>query len=113
MNAFVIIIVVMFVPLGISVLLLTGKISAAEAISGYNTMNKKKKEKYDEKALSRFFGWFLLLFCLSFIIFFIAGTYLKGEWVKYRGITLASVPLFFIIYARTSKRFRKKVIKEE
>ena len=96
MKVLLMIIVVMFVPLGISVLLLTGKISAADAISGYNTMSKKKKEKYDEKALSRFLGWMLLIFCLSFIIFLIAGMHFKGEWVKYCGATLVSS--FFCLY---------------
>ena len=109
MNEILVFVVVMFVPLGISILLLTGKISAADAISGYNTMSKKKKEKYDEKALSRFFGWILLIFCLSFIIFFIIGKHFKGEWVKYCGIALMSSLLVCIIYARTSKRFRKEI----
>ena len=113
MKEFLMIIVVMFVPLGISILLLTGKISAADAISGYNTMNKKKKEKYDEKVLSRFSGWMLLLFCLSFIIFLIAGMHLKGAWVKYCGVTLVLSFFVCIIYANTSKRFRKKMAKEK
>jgi len=109
MNEILMFAVVMFVPLGISILLLTGKISAADAISGYNTMSKKKKEKYDEKALSRYFGWTLLIFCLCFIIFFISGKYFKGEWVKYCGIALMSSLFVCIIYARTSKRFRKEI----
>ena len=110
MNEILMFLVVMFVPLGMSILLLIGKISAADAISGYNTMSKKKKEKYDEKALSRYFGWVLLIFCLSFIIIFITGKHFKGEWVKYCVIALISSLFVCSIYARTSKRFRKKII---
>ena len=109
MNEILMFVVVLFIPLGMSILLLTGKISAADAISGYNTMSKRKKEKYDEKALSRFLGWALLIFCLGFIIFFITGKHFKGEWVKYCVIALISSLFVCSIYARTSKRFRKEI----
>ena len=107
MNEIIIILVVMFVPLGIGILLLTGKISAADAISGYNTMSKKKKEKYDEKALSRYFGWLLLIFCLGFIFLIITKQYIKSDLLKYCFIALVVLQLVGCFYARTSKRFRK------
>ena len=108
MKEIIMVIAVIFMPLGIGILLLTGKINAADAISGYNTMSKKRKEKYDEKALSHFLGWILIIFCLGFIIFFTTVRYFEIEWLKYCLIALIFVFLFANIYARTSKRFRKR-----
>ena len=94
------------VPFGIAILLVTGKIGG-DAISGFNTMSKEKREKYDEKSLSRFVGWLLIVFCLG--LFLIpTGKYLKIGWLTFFGGVFAFVVLFVgVIYANTGKRFYK------
>ena len=107
MKEMIMVMVVMLVPLGIGILLLTGKISADDAISGFNTMSKKKKEKYNKKALSRFIGWILIIFCLGFNILHLTVRYFKIEWSEYCVIAFIFMFLISIIYAKTSKQFRK------
>ena len=107
MEEFIMFGVVIAVPLGIAILLLTGKLSAADAIAGFNTMSKKQQAKYDEKALSCFMGWLLVVFCLGLFLLLIAGKYFKGGWIQYFGIVLILSLFVGCFYVRTSKRFRK------
>ena len=90
-----------------SLFLLNGK--GAFLVAGYNTMSKKKQAKYDEKALCRATGRFLLwMTCCVILLPFsiISGV----TWMPYcaEGIIAVSV-LVFMIYANTGNRFHKKV----
>ena len=74
-------------------------------ISGYNTMSKSEKAKYDEKAYCRFTGLSLILisFCLLLIPI---GVHLEMAWLIYCGIVLILVvSIAGAIYTNTSKRF--------
>ena len=53
----------LFVVMGIS--LLAGR--GAWLIAGYNTMPKKERERYDERALCRFMGK-LMLYCAACVL---------------------------------------------
>jgi hypothetical protein len=85
--------------------LLNGK--GAFLIAGYNTMSKSEKAEYDEKALCRFMGWFLIALSLS-ILLVPAGIYLKAAWLTYCGIALTfAETVGAVILMNTGKRFRK------
>jgi hypothetical protein len=81
-------------------------------IAGYNTMNKQEQAKYDEKALCRIVGWFLIL--ISFFLMFIpVGIYFEILWLPFCGTILIIATLVgFIIYANTGKSFRRTDITE-
>ena len=91
----------------IAVFLLNGK--GAFLIAGYNTLSKKEKEKYNEKALCKCVG-FILIGVAVCIMLFPLGDYLKMAWITYSGmgIMFAGV-LGGVIFANTSKRFRNTV----
>jgi hypothetical protein len=85
--------------------LLNGK--GAFLIAGYNTMSKSEKAEYDERALCRFMGWFLIALSLS-ILLVPAGIYLKAAWLTYCGIALTfAETVGTVIFMNTGKRFRK------
>ncbi len=86
--------------------LMTGR--GAWMIAGYNTLPRKERERYDERALCRFVGK---------VLFFAAagvGLLLLDERWPGKGLgTVAAVwlpagALFAVIYANTGRRFRKK-----
>ena len=59
---------IVFIPiLIIAGILLSGR--GGFLIAGYNTMNAKNKENYNEKELCRAVGWFLI--ALTFFMMFI------------------------------------------
>ena len=90
-----------------AMLLLSGK--GAFLISGYNTLSKGEKAKYDEKALCRFNGRLLLVFSLC-MAFFPASIYFGMTWLTYCGIAIILLgAVFAVIYTNTSSRFRRKV----
>ncbi len=79
-------------------------------ISGYNTLSKDEKEKYDNRALCKFVG--NLLFAISSIFVCISvATLLK--YVYLTAIVMVGVLLVFIIvissliYMNTGNRFQK------
>lgn len=98
-----ILIIALFVILGI--FLYNGK--GAFLIAGYNTLPKEEKEKYDEKALSKFMG--KAMFALSFsMVFWVLGDYFKTMMLFIIGLILFMAIIFFIIiYANTGNRFKK------
>ena len=97
------IVVVLFTSLGI--LFLSGR--GSFLIAGYNTMAKKKKEKYDEKALCRFVGWLLIIISLCVILLSI-GMYLEKDWIIHGGtIFMLAIVIGSLTYANTNNRFKK------
>ena len=101
-----IITIIITVPIIVlAIFLLNGK--GAFLIAGYNTMSKKDKEGYNEKALCRFVGY-LLIGVAACILLFPLGDYLKMAWISYTGMALMFTGvLAAAVYANTSKRFRK------
>jgi len=95
---------VLFVILAL--FLLNGK--GTFLISGYNTLSKEQKAKYDEKALCRFIGWLLIIIALA-MLFFPVGLYLDIIWFAYCGIGVILISVFgAVIYLNTGNRFRKQ-----
>ena len=89
-----------------SLFLLNGK--GAFLIASYNTMSKEEQAQYDEKALCRSTGRFLLwITCCT--IFFAFSIHNEAMWLPLcaMGIMVASV-FVFVIYANTGNRFRKE-----
>lgn len=99
----VIAVVTIVVLLALSALLLSGR--GSFLIAGYNTSSKEEKEKYDEKALCRFMGKFLLFIAvLSMLI--VIGSYIGSNvlvWVAAAGVLISVVAV--VIYANTGGRF--------
>jgi len=89
-----------------SLFLMNGK--GAFLIAGYNTMSKKERAKYDEKALCRATGRFLLLTtcCVMLLPF---GMHSGNIWMSICafGIMMVSA-VIFLIYSNTGNRFHKK-----
>jgi len=97
--------------LAMGVLLINGK--AAFLIAGYNTMNKKDKSYYEEKALCRFVGWLMLGIGLS-VGLIILFDFLDWAFFTYTLVFVTKIGLIVaIIYANTGNRFRKKIPIEE
>jgi len=91
-----------------AVFLINGK--GSFLIAGYNTMSKKEKEKYDEKAISRFTGWLLIIISFCVLILF-AGNYYQIKWLSFCGIGLIFlISIGGAVYMFTGKRFRNKEI---
>lgn len=86
--------------------LLAGR--GAWLIAGYNTLPKKERERYDQRALCRFLGK-LMLYCAACMVMMGADELWPGE-----GLWLAATLLLVIgavgavIYANTGGRFLKK-----
>ncbi|MDR0470218.1 MAG: DUF3784 domain-containing protein [Nitrososphaerota archaeon] len=77
-------------------------------ISGYNTLSKDQRAKYNEKALCRFIGWLLIVIALC-MLFFPVGLYLDMIWLAYCGIGFTLISVFgAIIYLNTGNRFHKQ-----
>jgi len=98
---------IVLIPMVImSIFLMNGK--GAFLIAGYNTMSKKEQAKYDEKALCRSVGRFVLWItcCLMLLPFAIHHENIGAIFGVF-GITMAS-SLVYIIYANTGNRFLKK-----
>lgn len=95
------IVVLVFIVLGI--IFMSDK--GAFLIAGYNTYNKEKKEKINEKAL---------LACISKAMFIIAGTFviiLLSDFLKSTIVFFIGLGLFFtttitaVLYISFSKKF--------
>jgi hypothetical protein len=94
-----------------SLFLLNGK--GAFLIAGYNTMSKEEQAKYDEKALCRSTGRFLLW--ITFVMMLVPfGIHNEIIWMPFCaiGIMMAS-SLVYLIYVNTGNRFLKKEDVEE
>lgn len=96
-------IIILFILLAITFFLGKG----AMLIAGYNTMSKKDKEKYDEKALCHFMGWIMLLLAIS-MVFPVFGELLQNNILPIIGFSfIVIVILFMIIYLYAGNRFKK------
>ncbi|GKU24165.1 DUF3784 domain-containing protein [Clostridium folliculivorans] len=96
-------IIVLFIVLGIVFSLGKG----AFLISGYNTLSKEEKAKYDTEALCKFMG--KSMFMLAFSVFLWGlSTLLNQHFVFVIGFILfIGTVIFLIIYTNTNNRFRK------
>lgn len=76
-------------------------------ISGYNTMPKEKKARYDGPAMAKFVG--KLLFALAFsMLFWIVGMLFEKSWMFYIGTALfLGFTGTALIYMNTGGRFQK------
>ena len=94
----------LFVVMGIS--LLAGR--GAWLIAGYNTMPKKERERYDERALCRFMGK-LMLYCAACVLLMAADEVWPGRGLWFAGTAWLIIgAVFAVIYANTGGRFLKK-----
>jgi hypothetical protein len=76
-------------------------------ISGYNTMFKDEKEKYDEKALYRFMAYFMFSISACLGLMGIGG-YFNIKWLLILSAVLMVIVAFGgVIYCNTGKRFLK------
>lgn len=83
-------------------------------VAGYNTMSKEEKEKYDDKALCRFVGKFLIMVGLITVLFAIGITLGAKYSVSLLWITIIAYSivvtagsLIVAIFLNTGNRFRK------
>lgn len=80
----------------------------ARLIAGYNTMPKKERERYDERALCRFMGR-LMFFCAACMLLTGADSLWPGKGLRTAGmIWLVIGALGAVIYANTGNRFLKR-----
>ncbi|MFD1031579.1 DUF3784 domain-containing protein [Metaplanococcus flavidus] len=93
--------------LSLGLYMLQGK--GAMLIAGYNTMPKEEKEKYDEVALCKATGKFIL--GLTFTIALISlGSLLRMNGLIIAGTVLMVVLIVFgLIYINTGERYKKDV----
>jgi hypothetical protein len=106
MNIFAFIIPLPLFILG--VILRLGK--GSFLISGYNTSSKEEKEKYDEVALCKFIGDFLILVSGIQLIIVVAGVLNFDYFIHL--IIISGILIFFgaigiVIYLNTGERFKK------
>lgn len=94
---------VIFIAIGI--LFLNNKCSWL--ISGYNTMSKEEKERYDEKVLYKFMANFMFVIAACLGLMGIGGYY-NIKWLLLLSTVLIVVVAFGgVIYCNTGKRFLK------
>lgn len=100
MPIVVTVITVLFITLG--GIFYLGK--GAFLISGYNTLSKEKKAKYDEKAMCKFMG--KSMFALAFSVFLWGlSNLIKQPIVLAIGLILfIGTVIFIVIYANTKKK---------
>ena len=92
--------------LALSITFLSGK--GAFLLAGYNTMSKREKAKYDEKAVCRCMGKFTL--AMTFVLMLCPiGIHTGMLWMQFLVIpfTVIATPCL-LIYANTGGRFLKK-----
>ena len=100
------IVVLIVICLIIGLLLINGKCSSLIVIVGYNGMNKEDKNKFDEKALSRFVG--LVFIAISLCMMLIpVGRHFEMYWLENISMALTVVLIVFgIIYPKIGNRYR-------
>jgi hypothetical protein len=95
----------MCIFIAIGILFLNNKCSWL--ISGYNTMPKEDKEKYDEKALYKFMAYFMFIIAACLGLIGIGGHY-NIRWLLMLSTVLTVIVAFGgVIYCNTGKRFLK------
>lgn len=104
--AVIIALAVLFLVIG--VVLLCGKGSGM--LAGYNTMAQEEKAKYNEKALCKITGWFMVSYATIFFVLFMTATC----FVQYESVTtpicitvLLALPIGLVFYVNKSKRLKK------
>lgn len=101
----IIVILLMVIFIAIGILFLNNKCSWL--ISGYNTMSKEEKEKYDEKALYKFMAYFMFVISVCLGLIGIGGYY-NIRWLLILATVLMVMVAFGgVIYCNTGKRFLK------
>lgn len=99
----VIFLMVIFIAIGI--LFLNNKCSWL--ISGYNTISKEEKERYDEKALYKFMSNFMFIISACLGLIGISG-YFNIRWLQiFSAVLIVVVAFGGVIYCNTGKRFSK------
>lgn len=90
---------------------LTRKFNWSSLISGYNTLSKKEKEKYNEKILTLYVG---NLFMISGLILMFGGILMlfylfsQREIILYSWILFTLSIIFGLIYINLNKKIKKK-----
>ena len=72
-------------------------------IAGYNTMSKKEKARYDEKALTKFIGRIMLIISFMFLILII-GLFFSIYWII--GVFVAGIivtSIYALVKANSTK----------
>ena len=77
-------------------------------IAGFNTMDKKEREKYDSAALCRFMGKYLLSVTLPMIAIPIGGIFDLFWPPLLYGLYVVASAVCVVVYVNTGSRFQKK-----
>lgn len=76
-------------------------------ISGYNTLPKAEKEKYNEEALCKSMGKFSLILSV-FLIFLFYGIYVQKTWMTAAAtICVLVFTIGWVIYMNKTSKFKK------
>lgn len=87
------------------IMLLRGK--WAVLIAGYNTMSKKEKRRYDEKALCRFTGKIMFGFAIGSVLFILGGIWDNSVLDGIGLLIIIVLAVFMVAYMNTSNRFKR------
>ena len=105
MVGFFISLVAIIVLIFFGILLLNGK--GAFLIAGYNTLPKSEKEKYDEIALCKFMGKFMIGISFSILLWAFSDLF-KNQVLFIIGLVLFLGQIVFVlVYGNTGNRFKK------
>jgi hypothetical protein len=101
-----IIFAIVIIPLLVmAAVLLSGR--GAFLIAGYNTMSAREKATYNEKALCRSMGKFMLVVTLATVLIPIA-LLIDQLWLLVVGVALTFVVIIaYLVYVNTGNRFRR------
>jgi hypothetical protein len=105
MVGFMINLIVVIVFLVFGILLSNGK--GPFLIAGYNTLPKSEKANYDEIALCKFMGKFMIGISISILLWAFSDL-LKNQVLFIIGLILfLSQIVFVLVYGNTGNRFKK------
>lgn len=79
-------------------------------IAGYNTMPKEERDRFDEKALCRFMGFFMIVLGVSYAFIVLSIYFLPRLFLTISIIVFVLVCFAGVIYANTGNRFTKNNI---
>lgn len=102
MNIGTIIVALLFIVLG--AVIRTGK--ASWLIAGYNTASKEEKEKYDEKALSRFVSNLLFVVAAVELLIGVAYYFQLNAAVIAGYILIGIIVIASVVFVNTGNRFK-------
>lgn len=101
MPVLVIVITLLFIILG--GIFSLGK--GAFLISGYNTLSKEEKTKYDEKAMCKFMGKSMFVLAFSIFLWGFSNLIKQPILLAIGLILFIGTVIFIVIYANTKNRF--------